>query len=915
MKLNLLPLLCSGLLFLAANLLQAQQTSAFDLSITGAYQERALPEILGDLESRYPVKFYYIPERIPFYPITIEFKGQPFYQVMKKLLEGSLLTFTKWSSNEMVLVPEDQRNRAFVEEMIKKWKAGEWQAPVLSSIAEKSFTFGSANSAPSGGKLSIKGQIQDDESNEPILGATVLVRETGQGEVSDEKGNFQLKLAPGKYTLQITYISYQSQVNYVSLYADGDLPVRLISMPQQLNEVLIKAQAVEKGAQSTNMGIERLSAKSLNELPTLMGEADVIKSLQTLPGVTNAGEGVAGFNVRGGNIDQNLVMQDDAPLFNSAHALGFFSIFNADAVDQISLYKGHIPAQYGGRLSSVLDVQLKDGNMRKWAGKGSIGFIASRMVVEGPIKKDKLSILIGGRQSYLGPALQQSPSITIKDSKAAFNDGLLKLTWRVNAKNTFRLMGFTSSDDFRYAQDFGYNWQNYQLAAAWNRVHTDRFFTKIHLSYGAYRAEQIDPEGNDAFALRNGLNNVKLKIDNVLSVGTAHALRIGAEGSQYFAKPETLRPLSDISVFLPEQVSKDNGREFAVYAQDEITVSERISISLGSRYSYYQNLGPRTVWYYAAGQPRETLSVRDSAVFGQGEVITSYGGLEPRASIKLGVSDNTSFKMSYNRLRQYIHLTSNTVAPTPVDVWQASNLYIPPQIADQYSVGWFLDAKDKKWETSVEFYYKSILNVLEYKDLPELILNQRLETEILAGTGKAYGAEFSIRKTQGKLSGWFSYTFARSFARVVGPSAEETVNAGRWFPANFDKPHQVNLISRLQLNPTSSFTFNFTYSTGRPISIPVSSYRLGNAAFANFSDRNQYRIPDYHRLDIAWTVDNRQTRLKGIRGSFTASIYNVYGRANPFSIFFRRNEVGRPSAYQLAVVGAAIPAVSYNFTF
>ena len=429
-------------------------------------------------------------------------------------------------------------------------------------------------------------------------------------------------------------------------------------------------------------------------------------------------------------------------------------------------------------------------------------------------------------------------------------------------------MGFASGDDFRYAQEFGYNWQNYQLAANWNRVHSDRFFTKIHASYGVYRAEQIDPEGNDAFALRNGLNNVKLKIDNVLSAGSAHAVRFGAEGSQYFAKPEALRPLSDISVFLPEQVSKDNGREFAVYAQDEITVSKRISISLGSRYSYYQNLGPRTVWFYEEGQPRETLSVRDSAQFGQGEVITSYGGLEPRASLKLGLSDNASFKMSYNRLRQYIHLTSNTVAPTPVDVWQASNLYIPPQIADQYSIGWFLDDKDKKWETSVEFYYKSILNVLEYKDLPELILNQRLETEILAGKGKAYGGEFSIRKTQGKLTGWFSYTYARSLAKVVGPSAEETVNAGRWFPANFDKPHQVNLISRLQLNPTNSFTFNFTYSTGRPISIPVSSYRLGNAAFANFSERNQYRIPDYHRLDIAWTVDNRQTRLKGIRGQF-----------------------------------------------
>lgn len=915
MKLKWLTLLCSGLMILATSTLHAQQQSAFDLNISGSYQERPLPEILSDLESRYPVKFYYIPEKVPFYPITLEFNSQPFYQVMKKLLEGSLLTFSKWSANEMVLVPVDQRNRTFVEDMIKKWKAGEWKAPVLASIVEKSFSFGNPEAPAGTGKMSIKGQVIDDETNEAIIGATIQVRETGQGEVSDEKGNFQLKLAAGKYTLQITYISYQSQLNYISLYADGDLPIRLISIPQQLNEVLIKAQAVEKGAQSTNMGIERLSAKSLNELPTLMGEADVIKSLQTLPGVTNAGEGVAGFNVRGGNIDQNLIMQDDAPLFNSAHALGFFSIFNADAVDQINLYKGHIPAQFGGRLSSVLDVQLKDGNMRKWTGKGSIGFIASRMVVEGPIKKDKLSILIGARQSYLGPTLQQSTNITIKDSKAAFNDAVFKLAWRVDSKNTFRLTGFTSGDKFQYAKDFGYNWQNYQLAAQWNRVHSDHFFTKFHASYGAYRAEQIDPEGNDAFALSNGLNNLKLKIDNVLSAGKGHALRFGAEGSQYYARPEAIRPLSDLSVFLPEQVQKDNGRELGLYVQDEITVSDRIAVSAGLRWSAYQNLGPRMVWYYEEGQPRENLNVRDSATFAAGEVITSYAGFEPRISVKLGFSDNASFKMSYNRLRQYIHLTSNTVAPTPVDVWQASNLYIPPQIADQYSIGWFVDDKDKQWETSVEFYYKNILNVLDYKDLPELILNQRLETELLAGKGHAYGGEFSIRKTQGRLTGWFSYTYARSLVKLSGPSAEETVNAGRWFPANFDKPHQINLISRIQINPTNSFTFNFTYSTGRPISIPVSSYRLGNAAFANFSERNQYRIPDYHRLDIAWTVDNRQTRLKGIRGSFTASIYNVYGRANPFSIFFRRNEVGRPSAYQLAVVGAAIPAVAYNFTF
>jgi hypothetical protein len=894
--------------------LQAQQVSIFDLPITGSYVERPLPEILSDLESRYPVKFYYIPEKIPFYPITLDFTGQPFFQIMKKLLDGSVLTFSKWSANEIVLVPNGSLNKAFVETMIGKWKTGDWKPPVLESIVEKSFSFGDPSSLPSG-KVTVKGTLTDDESNEPIIGATVLIRETGQGQASDADGAFQFKLPPGKYTLQINYISYQSQLNYLSMYADGVLPVRLISIPQQLNEVLIRAQTIQRGAQGANLGVERLSAKTIRELPTLMGEADVIKSLQTLPGVTNAGEGVAGYNVRGGNIDQNLVLQDDAPLFNSAHALGFFSIFNADAVDQVNLYKGHIPAQFGGRLSSVLDVQLKDASMRKWSGKGSVGVIASRLLLEGPIKKDKLSILIGARQSYFGWALSQSYNDQVLKSKAGFNDAVVKLTWRINSKNTFRVTGFTSRDNFRYGTNFGYNWKNYQLSSLWTIIHSDHFSTKIHASFGSYRAEQNVPEGNNAFALRNGLNTLKFKVDNLLSIGNVHALHFGIESNMYFAQPESIRPLGNISVILPEQVRKDNGRETALYVQDEITVSDKISLSLGARFSYYQNLGPRTVWYYQAGQPREEFTVQDSAFFGAGKVIKTYGGLEPRASIKFGISDRSSFKASYNRLRQYIHLTSNTVAPTPVDVWQASNLYIPPQIADQYSVGWFLDGKDKKWETSLEVYYKPVKNLLEYKNLPQLILNRRLETELLAGIGRAYGAEFSIHKTQGKFTGWFTYTYSRSLVKVAGKTTDETVNQGKWYRSNFDKPNQINVIGRIQINPTNSFSFTFTYSTGRPISVPISSYRLNNVVLANFSDRNQYRIPDYHRLDIAYTIDNRQSRLKGLRGSFSLSLYNAYGHANPFSVFFRRGDNGRPSAFQLAVVGTVIPAFSYNYTF
>jgi hypothetical protein len=915
MKQRLHPLLSLGLLLLLACPLSAQQVDVFNLRISGTYQDRPLPELLTDLEARYPpLRFYYVPEKIPFYQLTITFQDEPFFQVVKKLLDGSLLSAGKWSATEVILVPEDNRNRAFVQEMVNKWKTGEYKPPVLTGVLEKSYSFGSIEKAPNG-KVTLKGKIVDGESKEPIIGATVLVRETAQGQASDENGDFELKIPAGRYTLQVQYVSFQSQIINVSLFDDGNLDINLAPMPQQLSEVLIKAQAVEKGSQSSNVGVERLSIRTVKELPTLMGEADVIKSLQTLPGVTNAGEGVAGYNVRGGNIDQNLVLQEEAPIFNSAHALGFFSIFNADAVDQINLYKGHIPAQYGGRLSSVLDVQLKDGDARKWSGKGSIGPIASRILLEGPIKTDKISALIGLRQSYMGWVLQLTSSIPVQNSAAGFNDGIAKVTFNLSPKDKLRLTGFASSDDFRYGQDFGYGWNNYQAGAQWSHITNEKLSSKLYVNYGAYRAEQFDPEGNNAFSLTNGLNFWKSKLDNLYALNKKQALRFGAEINHYQSRPEAIRPFSDISIILPQSVDKDKGREMAVYFQDEITLSKRISFSLGARYSFFQQLGPRTVWNYEESLPREDLNIVDSINFGGGKAIANYGGFEPRFSAKFGISDRASFKVSYNRLRQYIHLTSNTVAPTPVDVWQVSTTYIPPQIADQYSAGFFLDDDQRRWEASIEVYYKDIRNLLEYKDLPDLLLNPRIETELLAGRGKAYGTELSIRKMQGKWTGWITYTFARTFSRVQGPSPSETINRGEWFPANFDKPNQVNVIGRAQINPTNSFSFNFTYSTGRPITAPISSYRLGTVLVPNFSDRNQYRIPDYHRLDISYTIDNRQTRLKGWRGSLTVSLYNVYARANPFSVFFQRNERGRPSAYQLAVVGSVIPAVSYNFSF
>ncbi len=890
--------------------------SLYDIAITAKFDEVQIPAVLAELERKAGVHIYYHPDLIPAYKVSFDFQKSSLKVALQQVLEGSNMRFTNIGNDKIVIGPKDQMNSAYLVDLVAGWESGKYQSPLLMDLLEKNLIIGETGARVSGSKLLIKGEIKDYSTEEAIVGATVFVRETGDGTATDENGKFNLKVPTGTWSLLIEYIGYQSVLVKLTANDDGNMTIVLNPNPLQLTEVLVKGEAVQRSTNSTNLGLEKLDVKVMRELPSLLGESDVVKSLLYLPGVSTVGEGSGGFNVRGGNIDQNLVMQDGMPLFNASHALGFFSVFNADAVDNVTLYKGHIPAQYGGRLSSVLDVGLKDGNRFGWHGNGSVGVISSKAVLEGPIIKDKLSILVGGRGSYIGYILPQVRNRSVARSATRFNDQLAKITWRISPKATFRVLGVNTYDYFRYDNEFGYDWQNQQLGASLDLIHNSHFSTSVSVSGVRYKASLFDPEGNDAFSLISGIDNYKAKIENLLLTGQdKHSLRFGVEANLFDTAPEQLEPKEGATAVLPKKVERGGGREFGFFVQDEWKFNPRISISVGLRYSLFQQTGPVTVYNYEPNAPKEDETVVGEETFSASDVVKSYQGFEPRASVKYSFDEYTSVKGSYNLLRQYVHLISNTAAPTPVDLWQVSGPYLPPQVADQYSLGIYKNTENTMWEYSLEGYFKKIKNQPEYKDLPDLLLNERLETELLQGKGRTWGAEVSIRKATGKWTGWVSYTFSRAEVQVNGTYPSETINGGKWYPSGFDKPHQLSVVGRCQINPRNIFNFNFTYNSGRPITVPLNYYSINGVVIPNYSERNSFRIKDYHRLDLAYTIDNSKAKVKGWRGSLTFSVYNIYARKNPFSVFFKRNNNERVSAYELSVLGTVMPAMTYNFTF
>jgi TonB dependent receptor/CarboxypepD_reg-like domain/TonB-dependent Receptor Plug Domain len=893
-----------------ASILNGQ--SILDRTVSLSIEGNTLKEAFTQLDKKANVRFFFDATSLTKYPLSIKtFSEQKVGDILSKLLEGTDLSFVNYQDFAIVIA-----SRIKLESDLT---AGYFtQKTALNTLAKDAsmMSVGDADNVSQKEKVRVTGKVFDGNSKEKINGAVVVVTGSNENTSTDTSGTFLIEVPIGKITFEVIMAGFAPFYQQVLVYNEGEFNIAMYQKNIDLQEFVVK-DAAKKNIRTAQTGVSELSIKQIKQLPSLLGEADVLRSLLTLPGVSNVGEGSSGFNVRGGNIDQNLILQDGAFVFNPSHVLGLFSSFNPDVVKKVTLYKGHIPAQFGGRLSSVLDIKLKDADFDKFKMSGGIGPLTGRLVAEIPIFKGHTSLLLGGRTSYSNWVLRQVDDIDLNKSSVSFYDANVKLTHRFNLKSNIALSAYRSNDDFQFSDQYGYGWTTQSATAVWNQIINSKNAFNLSIIAGENKNNFTFNDKLINTSLTNGLQYAKAKFNYTWSPLSNHNINIGAESTLYSAIPENSNQSNKkgeetLAFFIP----KEKGQETGLYLNDEITISDKWSFSLGVRQSLYRSLGERWVYNYKQDGERKLSNLTDSTFYGSGQTIQSYQGFEPRASLNYSLDKNSSVKMSYNRMYQFIHLISNTTAATPVDIWQVSNKYIPPQYADNFSIGYYKNINDEAWETSLEFYYKDIKQLIEYKDFAQLTRNNYLETELIPARGRTFGAELYIKRNQGNLTGWISYAFARSFRQTTDTNfTASIINRGQWFPANFDKPHNFNLVLNWNFKKTQTLSINFTYGTGRPITAPASAFFTNDVVLLNYSDRNEYRIPDYHRMDISYTITRSNIRTKGFKGSLTFAIYNLYFRRNAFSVFFKRDIEKFSTAYRLSVLGTAIPSVTYNFNF
>jgi len=893
---------------------QAQAQGALSQDVNLTFTNKTIPEIFETLEETYSIRIYYDPATILLHQQSFQFEGIQLKDALKSILNGTGKEYIPMNATEIVVLKSSQKNKAYAEKLIADWKNGILTSPLKIEPKLIEETIGDPQSGAVG-TLKVEGLIVDEESSQPIIGATLLDEASGVGAATDFQGRFTMEIPAGNRTITVQSIGYQELDVRVGLFSSGRLDLKMPVQPFSLDEVVVEGQANDQSLRATAIGIEALSVKEIRELPSLTGEADVLKSLETLPGISTVGEGTSGINVRGGQIDQNLILLNGGQLFNTSHALGFLSVFNADVVQEVNLYKGHIPAKYGGRLSSVLDVKMRDGNFSRVAGQGGTGFTSSRLTLEGPIARDKTSFLAAGRISHINWLLPVVDNRDVAESMVDFSDVTLRISHRFNEQQRLSISGLQNRDQFQYADEFGFGWQTRQLNVDWTSIWSSKWSSSLTGVVGSYDSELFDPTGSDGATFKNQMRSYQLQSNVLFVPNKQHQISAGIDYIRYAPADETRTPRGEDSAIAPKTITRDQGQEIAAYLEETFEPNDRWGISAGIRYTFYQHFGPNDVFLYEEGAPLETRNIIDTVSYGSGESIATYSGLSPRISLKYNLTDHSSVKLSFNRLFQFTHLLTNSAASTPADPWQVSNTHIEPKSSDNYSIGYFHNFNDNLWITSIQGYYKTIDNLLLNEDLPELFLNEHIETELLAGEGRAYGIETSIEKTRGRLTGQLSYTYSRSEARTPGADPSETINQGEWFAADFDQPHQINLRLNWKVNAFNSINVGFTYRTGRPVTLPTSSYVVDDVLVTHFSPRNQERIPDYHRFDIGYTFDKTKARRQGYRSRITVSLYNLYGRRNPFNVFFRRNNNNVLEAFQLSVLGSTLPAISYNFIF
>ncbi|RPG29196.1 MAG: TonB-dependent receptor [Muricauda sp. TMED12] len=776
-------------------------------------------------------------------------------------------------------------------------------------------------------KFTLSGTVSEATSNESLIGVTIAISELKTGTTTNEYGFYSITLPEGQYQVVVTYLGFQEVVRTINLNKNLKQDFNLTEKAEELQEVVVTEDVERLDIRKPQMSVTSLAAKTIKQIPVVLGEADVIKSLILLPGVTSAGEASSGFNVRGGAADQNLILLDEATVFNSSHLFGFFSVFNPDAIKDVKLFKGGIPARYGGRVSSVLEIFQKEGNSKELKVNGGIGAVASRLLVEGPIQKDRTAFLIGGRASYAHLFL----ALAGEDNKAYFYDLNTKINHKINENNSVFLSGYFGRDLFNVSDRFVNVYGNAVGNFRWNHLFSDKLFSNLSLIYSDYYyGLELDFVG---FEWNSGIQNFNLKYDLKHYLNDKFQLNYGINSIYYVFNPGKIVPNSPDSGIVEEQLTKKYANENAAYVDVEHQISKNLSIEYGLRVSQFNRFGQDELYIYENNNPVEfdpfTLVYReadpiDSISSSRSETLKSFVNLEPRISVSYNFKENNSIKASYTRLAQYLHLLSNTSSPTPLDVWTPSGPFVEPQLLDQFALGYFRNIKDGTYSLETEAFYKDIQNRIDYIDGANLIANNAIERVILNGQARAYGLEFLIRKNTGRFKGWLAYTLSRSEQRTPGrdlnidtgrSDLETGINLGDWYSTPYDKTHDLSLYGSFDLNDKWNFNANFIYQTGQPTNYPIGQFEFEGVNVPYYGLRNKERLPDYHRLDISAILTPKRNRRKKIQSEWVFSIYNVYSRKNAASINFRENEdTGRNEAIRTSIFGI-IPSVTYNFKF
>jgi len=905
---------------------------AQEVLFTAEFHQQSAQEVILNIEEQTNMKFYFQDSWLDSLELSGSFVKEPLSDALKELFTGTSLSFYL-TGNRVILLDntaiiaqpailnaalEEKSETKSVERGLIFSREYQNQVQDQSDLENYVFEIGNRNNMQTGGSATIAGYVKNNETGEPVEGALVYVQNPFKATSTDQSGFYTITLPTGKHQLIIQSVGMINTQRNVVLFSSGKLNIDMAIDVIALQEVTVQSDR-DQNVQSVQMGLNKINVEEVKTVPIVLGEKDIMKIATTKAGVQTVGEGAAGYNVRGGKADQNLILINDAPVYRASHFFGFFSVFNSDAIASMDLFKSGIPAMYGGRLSSVFDIKSKQANKETFKGEGGVSPITSRLTLEIPLIKGKTSLLVGGRTTYSNWILKQVKSAGFNSNKVSFYDLITRIDHEVDEKNTITLSSYMSSDKFRLNSDTlfsfsNFSYQNTNGSLKWNHQFNSNLEGTLSGIFARYQYDlKYDESAPNAFVQSFGIQEASVKADFNYYIDDVHKINFGAGSKRYDVNPGSKSALGNESIILGQKVQHEQGIESALYVSDQYNVNKNLTLYGGLRYSMFNALGPMDVYQYQAGLPKNGDTETDSVVYGKNKTIKTFSGAEWRVSARYALDNLSSIKLSTSRNRQYIHTMSNSASLSPTDTWRLSGTYLKPQIADQVSLGYYRNFMRSTLEFSVEGYYKHIQNIVDFKTGATFLLNQNIERAVLQGLGKSYGVEFSLNKT-GRLNGWLNYTYARTFIKLDGKFAEERVNGGNYYPASFDRPNTVNMVANYKLTRRLSFSMNVTYKTGRPVTVPVAAFDFKGAQNIYFSDRNAYRIPDYFRIDLGVNLEGNHRIQKLSHSFWSFSIYNLTGRDNPYSVFFDVKN-GHVVGSKLIVFGNPIPTLSYNFKF